>query len=125
MIRFRFQTALPLIVLFCCQLGRPSVAAAADQANLQPKPGANLLANPDFALGRQFWNLGKARKTVATLDINGDDTPPGDQSAIITVGNIDSWGFLTWCRTALLFEKRRPPIRRPPWSFRSEVGATQ
>jgi hypothetical protein len=88
---FNSRVALPLIALFCWQLALPA-SASADSAKPDLKPGANLLANPDFALGRQFWNLGKAKKTVATLDINGDDTPAGDQSAILSVGEIDSWG---------------------------------
>ena len=45
-----------------------------------------------MTLGRQFWDLTKGGKTVAKLDINSDDTPPGSQSALISVGSIDSWG---------------------------------
>jgi hypothetical protein len=43
-------------------------------------------------LGRQFWDLGKGGKTVATMDINGDSTPAGGQSALISIGTVDSWG---------------------------------
>src|SRR4051794_6671730 len=64
----------------------PASAAAA-------KPRTNLLANPGFELGRQFWDLGKGGKTMATLDINADDAPRGGgQSALISLGAVDSWG---------------------------------
>jgi hypothetical protein len=55
--------------------------------------GGNLLANPGFELGRELWNLGKGGKTEASLKIDGEDGPPGGgQSALISVGKIDSWG---------------------------------
>lgn len=59
------------------------------------KRATNLLSNPAFELGRQFWELGKGGRTLATLDINGDDTPGGrgaGQSALISIGEVDSWG---------------------------------
>jgi len=58
----------------------------------ETKPSPNLLVNPAFELGRQFWELGKGGKTVATLDVNGDASPDGGQSALISVEAIDSWG---------------------------------
>jgi hypothetical protein len=75
------------MLVLCCQAGWLSCAAEADTK------GSNLLANPGFELGRQFWDLGKGGKTAASFDINGDDTPPGaSQSALISVGAVDSWG---------------------------------
>jgi hypothetical protein len=81
-------TALSIVLLLCCEVVWHSPANAEEA-----KAGSNLLANPAFELGRQFWTLGKGGKTAATLDINGDDTPGGGQSALITVGVIDSWGI--------------------------------
>src|SRR5258706_8156406 len=74
-------------MVVCWQAAWLSFAAAEEG-----KTGVNLLANPSFELGRQFWDLGKGGKTVAALDINGEDTPGGGQSAVISVGKIDSWG---------------------------------
>ena len=79
---------LSLLLLLGC-LAAWSSTSAAEEAKAAP----NLLANPGFELGRQFWELGKGGKTVATMDINGDATPNGGQSALITVGKIDSWGI--------------------------------
>ena len=67
----RFWPLICAAVMLICS----PLAFAGEEA----KPGANVLANPAFALGRQFWELGKGGKTVATLDINGDDTPGGAQ----------------------------------------------
>jgi hypothetical protein len=52
----------------------------------------NLLANPDFRLGRQFWQPDVAGKTVARFDVNSDDSPDGSQSALLTLGAVESWG---------------------------------
>jgi hypothetical protein len=76
-----------LLLVLCCLAARPS-SSVAGEARSSP----NLLVNPAFELGRQFWELGKGGKTVATLDINGDANPGGGQSALISIGAIDSWG---------------------------------
>src|SRR5690242_7594269 len=60
--RFFSLTAWSLLLIAWCS------SARADE----PKPAKNLLANPSFELGRQFWDLGKGGKTVASWDINGD-----------------------------------------------------
>ena len=75
-----------VMVLFSQATRSPAQAA-------EEKAPANLLSNGSFNMGRQFWDLDKGGKTVATMDINADDAPPGGQSALITVGAIDSWGI--------------------------------
>ena len=79
-------TRLPLFLILACLTPWSSSSTAEET-----KASSNLLANSGFELGRQFWELGKGGKTVATLDIDGDSTP-GGQSALISVGTIDSWG---------------------------------
>ncbi len=78
--------ALLSLVVLCGSAGSLTAQAADDKAP------TNLLANPTFSLGRQFWDLGKGGKTAATLDVNGDDAPPGGQAALISISAIDSWG---------------------------------
>ncbi|MFI5377956.1 MAG: carbohydrate binding domain-containing protein [Tepidisphaerales bacterium] len=78
---------LSTILLLCWQTTWLPAQAAED------KVPANLLANGSFAMGRQFWDLDKGGKTVASMDIDSQDSPAGGQSALITVGAIDSWGI--------------------------------
>ncbi|MGA2496835.1 MAG: carbohydrate binding domain-containing protein [Tepidisphaeraceae bacterium] len=84
------RRSCPVLMLFAvmvlCQAAWSPTQAAEEKAP------ANLLSNGSFNMGRQFWDLDKGGKTVATMDINADDAPPGGQSALITIGAIDSWG---------------------------------
>lgn len=84
---FRIVSRSGLLVLLMLACG--AVSAGGEEG----KAGGNLLGNSGFELGRELWNLGKGGKTAATLKIDGEDTPPGGgQSALISIGAVDSWG---------------------------------
>ena len=76
--------ALLFFIVICCA----PAAFAAEEA----KAPANLFSNAGFELGRQFWTLDKAGKTVASVDINSDDALKGGQSALITMDRVEDWG---------------------------------
>ncbi len=65
----------------------PIAGAQGDQGR------ANAFANPGFELGRDDWRLDMGPGTVARFAVDGQQAIQGDQSAVVTVDKVGTWGI--------------------------------
>ena len=85
--RARWSAALSLAA-WAGAMAAGTTAARAD-GPAQPK---NLLANPGFEMGREFWQLSLAEGTVGTFAVNQALAAEGQHSALIAVEKVAGWG---------------------------------
>jgi len=73
-------------------LSLPALLLTLLAVQAQAQSPENKFANPSFELGRQFWTMDKAGRTVATFDVSQEQAADGQNSALLTVGAVESWG---------------------------------